>query len=106
MEKTIQLIIESIKMHLAKLYGKKIKSILLYGSFARDEQKSDSDIDVLVVADSSLDPFEVRDSLSDILFDILLDKGELVSVTVIPEDFYQNYNSPFVLNVKKEGVVV
>ncbi len=24
--------------------------------------------------------------------------------TAVPEDFYDNYNSPFILNVKKEGV--
>jgi hypothetical protein len=42
--------------------------------------------------------------LSDLLFDILLEQGELVSVIAISEHFFENYNSPFMLNVKKEGV--
>lgn len=106
MDRKIKPLINQIKTHLTKLYEAKIKSVMLYGSYVRNEQTKDSDIDVLVVVDQSLNPFLVRESLSDLLFDILLDKGELVSVTVIPENFFESYNSPFVLNIKKEGVVV
>jgi predicted nucleotidyltransferase len=78
----------------------------LYGSHVRGEPTKDSDIDILVLIDDSIDPFEVRRSLSNLLFDILLEKGELISVVVLPEDFFENYNYPFMLNVKKEGVKV
>ena len=43
--------------------------------------------------------------LSDILFDILLDTGELISVIVIPEQLFNTYNSPFLLTVKEEGAM-
>lgn len=105
MDKSTKSLINQIKAHLARMYGAGIKRVILYGSCARNEQTKDSDIDVLVVVDQSLNPFEVRESLSDLLFDILLEKGELVSVIVIPERFFESYNSPFILNVKKEGVV-
>jgi len=87
------------------MYGGKIKRIILYGSYVRGETTRDSDIDILVLVDESLNPFEVRESLSDLLYDILLEEGELVSVIAVPEDFFESYNSPFMLNVKKEGVV-
>jgi len=106
MDEKIESMIKRTKEHLIKVYGAGIKSIILYGSYIRHEQTKDSDIDVLVLVDESLDPLEVRESLSDLLFDILLEEGELVSVIAIPENFYENYNSPFMLNVKKEGVVV
>jgi len=77
----------------------------LYGSYVRGEATKDSDIDILVLVDDSLNPFEVRESLSDLLFDILLEEGELVSVIAIPEHLFESYNSPFMLNVRKEGVV-
>ena len=86
------------------MYGGKIKKVILYGSFVRGEATRDSDIDILVLIDQPLNPFEVRESLSDLLFDILLEEGELVSVIAVPEHLYENYNSPFFLNVKKEGV--
>jgi predicted nucleotidyltransferase len=87
------------------MYGGKIKRIILYGSYVRGKATKDSDIDILVLVDRSLNPFEVRESLSDLLFDILLEEGELISVIAVPEDFFESYNSPFLLNVKKEGVV-
>jgi predicted nucleotidyltransferase len=105
MNRKIRPLINQIKEHLMKMYGEKIKKVILYGSYVRREQTKDSDIDVLVVVDQSLNPFEVRDSLSDLLFDILLEEGELVSVIAVPEHFFEKYNSPFMLNVRKEGVV-
>jgi predicted nucleotidyltransferase len=105
MDEKIKQLINRIKEHLIRIYGDKIKKVILYGSFVRGEATQDSDIDLLVLTDQSLNPFEVRDSLSDILFDILLDEGELISVISVPENLYDNYNSPFILNVKKEGVV-
>jgi predicted nucleotidyltransferase len=104
MDQKIKRLINQIKAHLMKMYGGKIKKVILYGSYVRGEATSDSDIDILVLVDQSVNPFEVRESLSDLLFDILLEEGELVSVIAVPEDFFENYNSPFMLNVKKEGV--
>jgi hypothetical protein len=54
--------------------------------------------------DQSLDPREVEDSLSDLLYDIILDEGELISVIAVSEERFENYDSPFMLNVRKEGI--
>ena len=105
MDERIKRLINQVKAHLVKEYGERIKKVILYGSYVRGETTRDSDIDILVLVDQSLNPFEVRESLSDLLFDIILNEGELVSVIVVPEDFFESYNSPFILNVKKEGVV-
>ena len=105
MDEKIKSLINRIKEHLTKMYGAGIKKVILYGSYVRGEATADSDIDLLVLVGESLDPFEVRESLSDLLFDIILDEGELVSVIVVPERLYENYNSPFMLNVRKEGLV-
>lgn len=104
MDERIKQLVNQIKEHLLKTYGEKIKQVILYGSYVRGLATKDSDIDLLVVVDDSLNPSEVRKSLSDIIFDILLEKGELISVIVVPEHFFKNYNSPFLLNVKEEGI--
>ncbi|MFQ5772736.1 MAG: nucleotidyltransferase domain-containing protein [bacterium] len=105
MDERVKSLINQIKAHLIKTYGEGIKKVILHGSCVRSETTRDSDIDILVLVDQSLNPFEVRESLSDLLFDIILNEGELVSVIVVPEDFFESYNSPFILNVKKEGVI-
>ncbi len=104
MDERIKHLVGKIKEHLIKMYGERIKQVILYGSQVRGETTKDSDVDILVVVDESLIPFEVRKNLSDLLFDIVLEEGELVSVIVVPEHFFENYNSPFMLNVRKEGV--
>jgi predicted nucleotidyltransferase len=106
MDERIKSLINQIKEHLIRMYGENIKKVILYGSYVRGDAKRDSDIDILVLVDQSLNPFEVRESLSDILLDILLDEGELFSVIAVPEELFENYNSPFNLNVKKEGIGV
>ena len=106
MDKKITQLINQIKSYLIERYGDKIREIILYGSYARGEATKDSDIDLLVLIDDTIDPFEVRRSLSDLLFDILLEKGELISVIVLPKTFFENYNYPFIINVRKEGIRV
>ena len=54
-------------------YGDKIREIILYSSYARGKATKESDIDLLVLIDNSINPSDVRKSLSDFLFDILLE---------------------------------
>ncbi|HSW00848.1 MAG TPA: nucleotidyltransferase domain-containing protein [Sedimentisphaerales bacterium] len=97
---------DRVKAHLHETYGESIRRVILYGSYARGEATKDSDVDVLVLTDPSLKPFEVRKSLSGLLFDMLMDESELVSVIVIPEDYFDQHNLPFMMNVRKEGVAI
>ena len=106
MNEKIKHFVEEVKEYLIKIYGDRVKQVIIYGSYARGEATEESDIDVLIVVDDSLNSFKVRKSLSDILFDILLENEELISVIAIPESYFKNYNSPFLLNVKEEGVTV
>lgn len=99
-------IVLEIKKHLVDLYGAGIKKVIVYGSFAREEATEESDVDLLVVIDDVLNPLEVEESVSDLLFEILIGKGELVSVMAISESTFKSYNSPLFLNVKEEGVIV
>lgn len=99
-------LVDRVKAHLHETYGESIRRVILYGSYARGEATKDSDVDVLVLTDPSLKPFEVRKSLSGLLFDMLMDESELVSVIVIPEDYFDQHNLPFMMNVRKEGVAI
>ncbi len=43
--------LEEIESNLLKIYGHKLKKIILYGSYARGEQAPGSDLDVMVLRD-------------------------------------------------------
>lgn len=106
MDPKVKRLVDQVKTHLYEQYGEGIKRVILYGSHARGEATEDSDVDVLVLVDQSLNPSEVEENLSDLLYDILLEEQELVSVVAVREERSENYNSPFMLNVKREGMVV
>jgi len=106
MNKKIENIVKEIKSYLIKTFGDRIKEVMVYGSYARGDYTMDSDVDVLIVIDDSIKPSEVEKHLNDLLFNILLEKNELISVIAVPESLFRNYNSPFMLNVREEGVPV
>jgi len=88
MDKRITKLVNRIKNYLLQEYGDKIKNVILYGSQARGSAAKHSDIDVIVLVDDSIDPFDVRRSLSNLLFDILLEDKEFISVVVLPKSFF------------------
>jgi predicted nucleotidyltransferase len=100
----IRKVAERLWLHLRKQYGSKALHVILYGSHARGSGTPESDVDVLVVVDDASDPWEVRGSLDGVLLDILLEKGCLVSALVVPKSFYEEYKSPFMIQVRREGV--
>ena len=61
-------------------YKDKIESIILFGSVPRGEAKEDSDIDILVVGDVSLE------ELVEVSFPILLEYGEFISAKNMKKD--------------------
>jgi predicted nucleotidyltransferase len=93
---------EFVKVALEK-YEDKIEGIILFGSVARGKAKEDSDIDVLVVGDVSLE------ELVDISFPILLEYGELISAKDMEKDHFEflaREEYSFVRNVLRDGVVL
>ena len=95
---------EKIRTELKKRYGSKVLQIILYGSYARGEATSESDVDFLVVVDDSLDPWEVRRGLDDVLLDLLLKQGRLISILVVPKSLYENQSFPFLIQIRREGI--
>ncbi len=104
MDPKVKRLVDQVKAFLHERYGAGIKRVILYGSHARGEATEDSDVDVLVLVDQSLNPSEVEKSLSDLLYDIVLEEHELVSVIAVTEERFENYDSPFMLNVRREGI--
>ena len=106
MNKKVRGLLRGIKKYIVDIYGNKIKKMIIYGSYASGDTIKNSDIDLLVVIDESLESLEIENVLNEYLFQILLRDGELVSIMAIPENLFNTYNSPFLLNVKEEGISI
>ena len=91
------------------LLGNKLDAVILYGSFARDDDAEGSDVDVLVLVNMPSEKIpSIRKSMHDIAFDVGWDSGLLLSVIIENTDIYHTFKdaSGFFNNVTKEGVSI
>lgn len=100
----IEIILKDFREEVQKLYNRKLKSIILYGSWARDAATEESDIDLLIVLEGKIAPGREIDRMIDIITELNLKYGVLISVYPISAEDYLVVNSPLLMNVRKEGV--
>jgi predicted nucleotidyltransferase len=100
----IKNILKEFRRSVEKLYGQKLKSIILYGSWARGDHREESDIDLLVVLKGTITPGKEIDRMIDIITEINLKYGILISVYPVSEKNYSTVNSPLLINVRQEGI--
>jgi len=99
-------ILSETKKVLEQMYGKELINVILYGSYARGDYDENSDIDILVVLKNLKSTGEEIDRIVDAIYDINLKHNTLISVVPISYEDYKNINSPLLLNVRKEGIIV
>jgi len=95
-----------VKQVLTELYKDQLKNIILYGSYARGEQRQDSDIDLAIILRGDIITFKEIDRIIDQIYDIELKYNLLISVHPISEKRFENEKNPFLLNVKEDGVLI
>ena len=84
-------------------YPEKVDFIILFGSTARGEAREESDIDILVVGDVTLE------ELVDISFPMLLEYRKYISPKDMKKPYFEELNKEgysFIRNVMDEGLVL
>ena len=77
--------ITKLKTLLIQKLGNSLKSVLLYGSKARGDYSNDSDIDILIVADT-VTP-NIKDIIRDTVLDVQLEYSLPISVHIRSLDY-------------------
>jgi predicted nucleotidyltransferase len=102
-------IMEDVKQMATETFGSKLKEIILYGSYARNDQTRESDLDIMFLFDEDRQEIvKYRDQIVDIMVELSLKYDLLVSITESSiRDFkeYVNY-VPYYSNVYNEGVEI
>ena len=96
--------LKRLKAGIRRIYGKRLKKLILYGSWARGDAHEGSDVDLAVVLSGSVDAGREIDRLVDIVSDIGLEHGLLLAVYPVSEKDFISLRSPLLMNIRKEGV--
>ncbi len=96
--------VSQLRSELERLYGSRLKQVILYGSYARGEATNDSDIDVAVVLDGDVKPGREIDRMMDVITDLNLAHSTLISVYPVSTKDFHSRNSPLLINLRKEGI--
>ena len=109
MPATIQTLMVQYINKVRSIYNFHLCKIILYGSYARGDFHSDSDIDIMILVDlSELELKTYSQQLSYMTYDFNLDYNLDIKPIVKNEAFFLKWvvNYPFSSNVYKKGVVL
>lgn len=109
MPQTMQNLLEQYISGIKKIYGSHLQRVILYGSYARGDFKSDSDIDIMILLDmSDLELKAYSQELSYMTYDFNLDNDIEIKPIAKSEAHFKKWveNYPFYANIHKEGVVL
>ncbi len=81
---------------------------ILFGSEARGEARSDSDIDLLILVDGEKMSLEQEESITLPLYELELKTGVTISPIIMLKKLWENrpFKTPFYINIVNEGIVL
>ena len=103
---TITEILNRCKTVLANSYRSQFKGLILYGSMARNQASSASDIDLLVLLNQPFDYSHELRTIIDLLYPIQLESDQLISAKPARFDEYESGAIQLYRNAKREGTAV
>ena len=91
---------------LRRLYGERLRNVLLFGSWARGDAHPESDIDLLVVLDHVESVWDELERMDDILDRHSVENETVVSALVVAEEDFDRPQVPTVIRARVEGRVI
>ena len=92
-----------------EIFGDRLRSVILYGSYARGDFDDESDIDIMILVDIPLEEIHLyKEPILCLADDLGLEYDILVSPYIKDTYTFDKYFSaiPFYQNVQKEGVMI
>ena len=89
--------------------GSKLTKVIVYGSYARGDYNSSSDVDVMILVKMSDNEIKkIENQVYDLAFDIEMDTGVDISPIIKNEEQYEYWldTLKFYKNIHEEGAIV
>ncbi|WP_175060148.1 nucleotidyltransferase domain-containing protein [Thermococcus sp. 2319x1] len=99
---SVQLLLKELREKVHSILGDKLKEVILYGSYARGDYSTESDVDVLLIVKERLS-LEEYEKIMEVIAELSLKDEKVISIIDYPENIFMTSDSPFLQNGKKEG---
>ena len=109
MPDTMRILIEQYILEVRKIYGSHLCKVILYGSYARGDYKTDSDIDIMILLDiSDIELKKYSQQLFYMTYDFNMDHNLDIKPIAKSEQHFRKWvtNYHFYANINKEGVIL
>lgn len=95
----------AVARDLGRLYGSRLRHVLLFGSWARGDSHPDSDIDMLVVLDdlAGRARWDEVDRMDEILWRHSYENDTVVTAIPVSEHEFEQQTRPFIRRARSEG---
>lgn len=106
---SVETMVRELCAGLSEIFPQDQIDAILFGSYARGDAEFGSDIDVLVLVDSSRQTISERSwKIGNLAGDFLLNYGIVVSPVVENREYYRSNAEvlPFYRNIQREGVPI
>lgn len=97
-------LLREMRSGIESLYAARLRGIYLFGSYARGEAASDSDIDILIVLDTLEHYAAEVDRVSYLAADLSLKFDASINTVFVQEQDWAVGDTPFLQNVRREAV--
>ncbi|OBQ32387.1 MAG: nucleotidyltransferase [Anabaena sp. CRKS33] len=102
----LKTILSQIEFQLKKHYGQKLFQLVLFGSQAREDARPDSDIDILIVLNETVNPGEEIKQTGKMIADLSLENDVVISRLFMDKEQFINGSEPLLRNIRKEGITL
>lgn len=102
-------ILVQMNKEIYQLLGSSLEKVVLYGSYARGDFTPDSDVDILILTNTTASETQkYKKQLSRILSRLSLEYNIILSMFLIDKESYIHWlpAMPFYQNIEKDGIVL
>jgi predicted nucleotidyltransferase len=98
--------LQQYRTRLQRLYGTRLKGVVLYGSCARGTETTESDIDLMVLLEGPVDAAQEIRRMWEVLYPLQLESARLLSVMPVGAALYDQGAYALYRQVKADGVAL
>lgn len=102
----IKPILDSVRQIIQETLHGRVEEIYLYGSHARGDARTDSDIDILIIIDHEPSYLALLEEIGPKISALSLQYDVVISPAFVSKQRFDQDDIPFLIHVKREAIAI